>query len=143
MIETSGKSYKFLNRFNKIVTINLSNLVILLKSGSIKSLDDMPQKYKDFVGFIAFKSKKRAWFWKYSLKALYFVFNYFIMSHYGLFASQPGIWRKSSTSYKGKDSIQQGNFFSKFNQWKSFHSTNSVSSSNENASKFSKKSLKN
>lgn len=59
LIEISGKSYKFLNRFNKIVTINLSNLVILLKSGSIKSLDDMPQKYKDFVGFIAFKSKKR------------------------------------------------------------------------------------
>lgn len=104
----------------------------------------MPQKYKDFVGFVAFKSKKRSWFWKYSLKALYFVFNFFIMSHYGLFASQPGIWRKSSILYKGNDySIQQGNFFSKFDQWKSFHSTNSVSSSNENASKLSKESLKN
>lgn len=103
----------------------------------------MPQKYKDFVGFIAFKSKKRAWFWKYSLKALYFVFNFFIMSHYGLFASQSGIWRKSNTLYKDDNSIQHGNFFSKFNQWKSFYSANSVSSSNENASKSSKQFFKN
>ena len=47
-----------------------------------------------------------------------------------------------STLYKGKDSIQKGNFFSKFNQWKSFYDTNSVSSSNENASKLIKKTFK-
>lgn len=132
-----------MNRNNKIVTLNLSNLIILLQSGSIKSLDDMPQKYKDFVGFIAFSSKKRNWFWKYSLKSLYFVFNFFIMNHYGLFASQSGIWRKSSSLNNNSDSIKQGHFFSKFSQWKSFHDSNSISSSNETASKSSETFLKN
>lgn len=78
----SDRNYKFFNRFNRIVNIDLNKIILLLRSGNIKSINDLSGKYKDFIGFLLFNVKKRHWYFKYMLKSYFAVYNNLTLSYY-------------------------------------------------------------
>jgi hypothetical protein len=55
----NGSSYRFVNRYNRLVTVNLLNLKKLIDAGFVRGFDDLSSKYKDFVGYVFFKMRRR------------------------------------------------------------------------------------
>lgn len=48
LIASKGRIYRFLNKYNKVVVINLQNLVKLLDSGLVKGLGGLSRNIRIF-----------------------------------------------------------------------------------------------
>ena len=111
-----NKSYKFFNRYNRIVNIDLNSVALLFRSGNIRSIGDLSGKYKDFIGFLLFNFKKRNWYFKYMLKSYFTVYNNLTLNYYSLYLPFSGNWRYLNRNITLN---KQSNIsFKKFINWK-------------------------